>query len=134
MNKKITIMKKVVLLLAVVLSLTAISLHAQQNMQQMQDAWKSYLKDSVKLADPMVDSVLSIRTQYRPQMREIFMDQSASMDDKKAKMDALRTEMEARYKSAGLTNDQVQQIHQHEDAMRAQMMNRMNNGGGNGGQ
>jgi hypothetical protein len=123
-------MKKTVLLLAIVLSLTATSLHAQQDMQKMQDAWQSYLKDSIKLADPMVDSVMSIRMQYLPQIRQIFMDQSASMDDKKAKMQSLRTEMDVKYKAAGLTDNQIQQIHAHEDAMRAQMMNRMNNGGG----
>ena len=127
-------MKKIVLFLAIVLSLTATNLHAQQNMQKMQEAWKSYLKDSVKLADPMVDSVMAIRMQYQPQMRQIFMDQSATQADKQAKVQGLRTEMEARYKSAGLTDDQVQQIHTHEDAIRAQMMNRMNNGGGGSGQ
>ena len=125
------IMKKVVLFLAIMLTLGASTLHAQQpNMMKMQEAWKSYLKDSVKLPDPMVDSVMAIRMQYQPQMRQIFMDQSASMDDKKTKMEAVRTEMEARYKSAGLTDEQVQQIHAHEDAMRAQMMNRRNGGNG----
>lgn len=70
--------------------------------------------------------------QYQPQMRQIFMDQSAAPADKQAKIQDLRTQMDARYKSAGLTDDQIQQIHAHEDAMRAQMMNRMNNGGGGG--
>ncbi|MEP6682253.1 MAG: hypothetical protein ABJA35_03295 [Parafilimonas sp.] len=126
-------MKKIVLFFTIMIALSTTTLHAQQNMK-MQEAWKSYLKDSVKLADPMVDSVISIRMQYQPQMREIFMDQSSSMDDKKTKMEGVRTEMETRYKSAGLTDDQIQQIHAHEDAMRAQMMNRMNNNGGGGGQ
>ncbi|HEY2728152.1 MAG TPA: hypothetical protein VGI61_13330 [Parafilimonas sp.] len=125
-------MKKIVLFLAIIITLFATTLHAQQNMQKMQEAWKSYLKDSVKLADPMVDSVMAIRMQYMPQMRQIFMDQSSSTDDKKTKMEGLRTEMDTRYKSAGLTDDQVQQIHAHEDALRTQMMNRMNNGGGGG--
>ena len=40
--------------------------------------------------------------------------------------------METRYKSAGLTDDQVAAIHKHEDEMRAQMMQRMNNNGGGG--
>ena len=62
-------------------------------------------------------------------MREIFMDQSASPEDKQAKMQSLRTEMEARYKSAGLTDDQVMSIRKHEDWMRQQMMNRRNSGG-----
>ena len=99
--------------------------------QRMQQAWQSYLKDSVQLSDALTDSVMAIRTQYQPQMRSIFMDQSASMDEKQTKMQSMRTEMEARYKSAGLTDDQIQVIHKHEDDMRKQMMNRRNNNGGN---
>ena len=127
-------MKKIVLFLSIMIALSATTVHAQNNMMKMQEAWKSYLTDSVKLAGPMVDSVMAIRMEYQPQMHQIFMDQSSGMDDKKTKMEAVRTEMETRYKSAGLTDDQVQQIHAHEDAMRAQMMNRMNNGGGGNGQ
>ena len=124
-------MKKILLFLAIVLSLNATKLSAQndERMQQMQQAWRTFLKDSVQLADPMIDSVMAVRTQYQPQMREIFMDQSASSEDKQAKMQSLRTEMEARYKSAGLTDDQVTAIRKHEDWMREQMMNRRNNGG-----
>lgn len=124
-------MKKIILCAAILLSLNATKLHAQ-NGQQMQQAWQQYLKDSVQLSDAMVDSVLAIRTQYRPQMRDIFMDQSTSAADKQTKWQNLRTEMDARYKTSGLTDDQIQAIHKHEDAMRAQRMNRMNNGGGGG--
>lgn len=123
-------MKKIVLFLAIMITLGTTTLHAQPNMQKMQEAWKSYLKDSMKLADPMVDSVMAVRMQYQPQMRQVFMDQSATPSDKKAKMQDIRTQMDARYKSAGLTDDQIQEIHTHEDEMRAQMMNRMNNSGG----
>ena len=124
-------MKKILLFLAIVLSLNATKLSAQNDdrMQQMQQQWRAFLKDSVQLADPMIDSVMAVRAQYQPQMREIFMDQSASSEDKQAKMQSLRTEMEARYKSAGLTDDQVMSIRKHEDWMRQQMMNRRNSGG-----
>lgn len=121
-------MKKIILFAAIFLSVHSTKLLAQ-NGQRMQQAWKEYLTDSVKLSDAMTDSVMAIRTQYQPQMRNIFMDQSSSMQDKQTKMQSLRTEMEARYKSAGLTDDQIQAIHQHEDMMRQRMMNRMNNGG-----
>lgn len=121
-------MKKIILLAAIFLSLHSTKLLAQ-NGNGMQQAWKQYLTDSVKLSDAMTDSVLSIRTQYMPQMRSIFMDQSASATDKQAKFQSIRTEMDTRYKSAGLTDDQIQAIHQHEDMMRQRMMNRMNNGG-----
>ncbi|MEP6464743.1 MAG: hypothetical protein ABJB05_00495, partial [Parafilimonas sp.] len=84
-------MKKIILFLAIIFSLSATTLHAQQNMMKMQEAWKSYLKDSVQLADPMVDSVMAIRMQYQPQMHQIFMDQSSTMEDKQAKMQTMRT-------------------------------------------
>ena len=122
-------MKKIVLILAIAISLCATKTQAQ-NMQRMQEAWKSYLKDSVKLSDALTDSVMAIRSDFRPQMRDIFMDQSSSSDDRQTKMQALRSQMDVRYKSAGLTDDQVATIHQHEEEMRARMMNR--NGGGGG--
>ncbi|MEO8710961.1 MAG: hypothetical protein ABI405_02500, partial [Parafilimonas sp.] len=117
------------LLLAIILSFSATKLHAQQNMMKMQEAWKTYLKDSVQLADPMVDSVMAIRQEYRPQMRDIFMDQSISQEDKQTKMKTIRDDMDTRFKAAGITDEQIQKIHDYEDRMRAQMMNR-NNGGG----
>jgi LmbE family N-acetylglucosaminyl deacetylase len=122
-------MKKIVLILAIAVSLCATKTQAQ-NMQRMQEAWKSYLKDSVKLSDALTDSVMAIRSDFRPQMRDIFMDQSSSADDKRTKMEALRSQMDVRYKSAGLTDEQVAAIHQREEEMRARMMNR--NGGGGG--
>jgi len=124
-------MKKILLFLSIIFSLNAIKVSAQNGdrMQQMQEQWRSFLKDSVQLADPMIDSVMAVRAQYQPQMREIFMDQSTSREDKQAKMQSLRTEMEGRYKSAGLTDDQVTAIRKHEDWMRQQMMNRRNSGG-----
>jgi len=124
-------MKKVLLFLSIVLSLNAIKVSAQNGdrMQQMQQQWRAFLKDSVQLADPMIDSVMAIRTQYQPQMREIFMDQSASPEDKQAKVQGIRAQMETRYKSAGLTDDKVSAIRKHEEWMRQQMMNRRNTGG-----
>ena len=94
-------MKKIILCAAILLLFSAAKLQAQ-NGQQMQQAWQQYLKDSVQLSDVMVDSVLAIRTQYRPQMRDIFRDQSSSAADKQTKMQNLRTEMDVRYKSFGL--------------------------------
>jgi hypothetical protein len=131
--KKIS-MKKLILLLVVFISLLATKSFAQNGdrMQQMQQQFRSFLKDSVQLSDAMADSVISIRQQYQPQVREIFMDQSASMSDKQAKMQGLRSQMDVRYKAAGITDDQIAAIHKHEDWMHQQMMNRMNNGGGGG--
>ena len=124
-------MKKILFCLAILLSLSSARLLAQNSdhIQQMQQMWRTYLKDTVQLSDVLTDSVMAVRTQYMPQMRDIFMDQSASQSDKQAKMQSLRTEMDVRYKAAGLTADQIQMIHMHEDMLRQQMMNKMNNGG-----
>ncbi len=125
-------MKKIILCVAIVLSLSATTLFAQNGGgggQQRQQAMHAYLKDSVNLSDALADSVMAIRMQYQPQMRDIFMDQSASSADKQTKLQSLRTDMEARYKSAGLTDDQIQKIRDHDDRMRAEMRNRMGNGG-----
>src|SRR5690348_10118286 len=124
-------MKKIILCIAIALTLHAFNTASAQNYnrEQMQQAYREFLKDSVNLQDAMVDSVMAIRTQFRPQMREIFQDQSTSMDDKQSKMQDVRKQMEAKYKAAGLTDNQVQMIHQHDEQMMNRMRERMNNGG-----
>ena len=118
----------------IVILLNSTKLLAQSG-DKMQDFYKEYLKDSVKLSDALTDSVMAIRMQYRPQMRDIFMDKATTMADKQTKMQGMRTEIESRYKAAGLSDDQVQAIHNHDDAMMAKMQKRMgdnsNGGGGN---
>ena|SRR5215831_8887010 len=126
-------MKKIILCFVITL-LTTTSLFAQnQNGGQMQQMQRQYLKDSVHLSDAMVDSVMAVRMQYGPQMRQIFTDQSMSADDKQAKVQNIRTEMEARYKAIGLTDDQIAMMREHDQRMREQMRNRTNSGGGGNG-
>ena len=129
-NLKIKVLKKTILCLVIALSLLSSgSLFAQnQNGGQMQQMMKQYLKDSVHLSNAMVDSVMAVRMQYQPQMRQIFTDQSLSADDKQTKMKSLRTEMEARYKTIGLTDDQITMMREHDQRMREQMRNRSNSG------
>lgn len=103
---------------------TSASLFAQDSGGGMQQKMRSYLKDSVHLSDALTDSVISIRKQYQPQLRSVFTDQSLSSDDKQAKMKDLRNGMEARFKAAGLTDDQIKMIREHEQRMREQMHNR----------
>ena len=97
----------------------------------MQQMMKQYLKDSVHLSDVMVDSVMAIRTSYRPQMREIFTDQSLSDTDKQSKMQTIRSEMEARYKTLGISDEQITMMREHDQRMREQMRSRGSGGGGN---
>lgn len=127
-------MKKIILFLAIMVSLTATKTFAQngERMQEMQDQFKTFLADSVHLSSAMVDSVISIRNEYQPKAREIFKDQSATPDDRRAKMQALRIEIDSRFKSAGLTGEQINAIHNYEGNMRKQLMKRRDdNGGGN---
>jgi hypothetical protein len=128
-------MKKIILCFVIFFSLAATSLFAQQTpgVEQMQQMQRQYLKDSVHLSDAMVDSVMAVRMQYQPQMRQIFMDQSLGDADKQAKVQTIRTEMETRFKMLGLTDDQIKMIREHDQRMREQMRNRMNNPNGSSG-
>jgi hypothetical protein len=125
-------MKKIIFCFAIALLATISSFAQNQNGGQMQQMQRQYLKDSVRLPDAMIDSVMAVRMQYQPQMRQIFMDQNMSSDDKQTKLQGIRTEMEAKFKAVGLTDDQIKMIRDHDQRMRDQMRNRMNNG--NGGQ
>src|SRR3954470_19534700 len=120
-------MKKIIFCLVMALSLTATkAVFAQNgNSGQMQQIQRQYLKDSVHLSDAMVDSVMAVRREYQPKMREIFRD-SLSDADKKSKMQSLRTGMEARLKTIGLTDDQIKMIREHDQRMREQMRSRNN--------
>ena len=124
-------MKKIFSLLVIALTLAATSFAQNQNGGQMQQMMKQYLKDSVHLSDVMVDSVMAIRTSYRPQMREIFTDQSLSDADKQSKMQTIRSEMEARYKTLGISDEQITMMREHDQRMREQMRSRGSGGGGN---
>ncbi|TDW97399.1 hypothetical protein [Dinghuibacter silviterrae] len=126
-------MKKIIAALSVlILSVCALTASAQNGggggdrMAQ----YRQMLKDSVQLSDTQIDSVMAIRQEMRPQMRDIFQDQSLSQDDKMAKMKALNQQADARY-AKFLTADQIAKL----DAMQQRMMGRMRQrqqGGGGG--
>ena len=48
------------------------------------------MKTDLKLTDVQSDSLNAIQKEFQPKMREIFMDQSASQDDKRSRMMTLR--------------------------------------------
>ncbi len=50
---------------------------------------KQKLITELKMTDVQADSVVAINMSYRPQMRDIFQDQTLSQDEKKAKMKAI---------------------------------------------
>ena len=118
-------MKKLVFSMAVALTVFSLSCLAQpgggERMKQM-------MKDSLQLNDVQVDSVTAVRQQFAPQMRDIFMDQSATPEEKRAKLAVLTAQVRARYK-AFLSDDQIAKL----EAMQQRMRGQMRRGGGGGG-
>ncbi|HEY2348225.1 MAG TPA: hypothetical protein VGH64_04370 [Puia sp.] len=57
---------------------------------------KQKLITELKMTDVQADSVVVINSSYRPQMRDIFQDQSLSQDEKKAKMKAITDQADKR--------------------------------------
>lgn len=57
---------------------------------------KQRLITELKMTDVQADSVVAINMSYRPQMRNIFQDQSLSQDEKKAKMKAITDQADKR--------------------------------------
>jgi hypothetical protein len=57
---------------------------------------KQKLMTELKMTDVQADSVVAINSSYRPQMRDIFQDQSLSQDEKKAKMKVITDQADKR--------------------------------------
>lgn len=124
---KLKHMKKILVCMVVAMSLFTVSSFAQGGRGGGGERYKQMLKDSIGLSDVQVDSVMAIRQEFQPQMRDIFMDQSMSQDDKRAKIAEVNQQMKARYKGT-LTDEQIAKL----DAMQQRMMERMRNRGGGG--
>ena len=65
-------------------------------MRQRQEAMMKKMQDDLKLTPVQVDSLTAIQKEFQPKMREIFMDQSSSREDKQAKMQPLNEERNKR--------------------------------------
>lgn len=91
---------------------------------QMKEMMRQHLKDSLNLSDALVDSVMAIREEMQPKVREVVMDQSLNEEDKKSKMEAIRKEMHDRFIKAGLTEEQVKSLKEMEERMREKMHNK----------
>jgi outer membrane lipoprotein-sorting protein len=57
---------------------------------------KQKLITELKMTDVQADSVVAINMSYRPQMHDIFQDQTLSQDEKKTKMKAITDEADKR--------------------------------------
>jgi hypothetical protein len=125
-------MKKILTGIAITIMLfTASSLFAQGGGQgRMMDpaAMKQKLIDSLQLTNVQADSVVAISQEFRPKMRDIFMDQSLSQDDKRAKMGDLNDQRNKRIKAV-LGDDLFKKYQAYEERNRPQ---RGGGGRGNG--
>ena len=65
-------------------------------MRQRQEAMMKKMTDDLKLTPVQVDSLTAIQKDFQPKMREIFMDQSLSREDRMAKMQPLNDERNKR--------------------------------------
>lgn len=100
--------------------------HAQQDPAARAAAMKQKLKDDLKLTDAQADSVVAIQGEFRPKMRDIFMDQSLSQDDKKAKLAPINDQMNKRIE--GVLGEDLYKKYQD-----WWQKNRPQRGGGGGG-
>lgn len=102
--------------------ISASSLHAQQGGGQgrMDPAvMKQRLIDSVHLSGTQADSVVAIGQEFRPKMRDIFMDQSLSQDDKRSKMGELNQQRSKRIQAV-LGDDLFKKYQEWEERNRPQ--------------
>jgi hypothetical protein len=95
-------------------------------MRQRQEQMLQKMKADLKLTDVQSDSISAIQKEFMPKMRDIFMDQNASQDDKRAKMSTLRDLRDSRVH--GVLGDDL--FKKYQDWMQA---NRPQRGGGGGG-
>jgi len=65
-------------------------------MRQRQEAMMKKMTDDLKLTPVQVDSLTAIQKEFQPKMRDIFMDQSLSREDKQAKIQPLNDERNKR--------------------------------------
>ena len=117
-------MKQIIVCMAICLSFLSLSSYAQQGGGG--ERYKQMLKDSLQLTDVQIDTVIAVRQDFGPQMKDIYMDQTLSDADKQAKMAVLKPQMEARLKGT-LTDDQIVQLEAFQERQRAA---RMRNRGG----
>jgi hypothetical protein len=96
---KLEIMKRIISTGAIVLAVlfTTVSTgFAQSDPAARQAQMKQKLMTDLKMSEVQADSVVSINASYRPQMRDIFQNQSLSQDDKKAQMKAITDQADKR--------------------------------------
>ncbi|MHA4807615.1 hypothetical protein ACX0G9_05895 [Flavitalea flava] len=69
-------------------------------MRKRQEEMLQQVKTDLKLTDTQTDSVSSIQKEFQGKMRAIFIDESVSREDKRAKMEPLNDERNKRLQAA----------------------------------
>jgi hypothetical protein len=128
-------MKKFIAGIALIAAVFSISTSYAQQGGGMRDpaAMKQKLKDDLKLTDVQADSVVAINQEFRPKMRDIFMDQTLSQDDKTAKIGVIRDAQNKRVQAV-LGDDLFKKYQDWQTKNRPQRGGGGGNGGGNGNQ
>jgi hypothetical protein len=122
-------MKRMITCLAFAVAVCSFSTaHAQQDPAARAAAMKQRLIDSLKMTPTQADSVVAIQQEFRPQMREIYMDQSLSQEEKSAKMAPINAAINQRLQPV-LGDDLLKQYL----AWRQRNMAQRGGGGGGGG-
>jgi hypothetical protein len=104
-------------------------------MRKRQEEMLQQMKTDLKLTDVQADSVSSISKEFNAKRQAIFMDQSVSMDDKRAQMQPLNEARDKRLKAA-LGDDLFAKyqawMQEHRPQRGGGRMGGGNGGGGNG--
>ncbi len=122
-------MKRIITCIGIAIAVLSVSslFAQQQDPAARAAAMKQKLMDDLKLTSVQADSVVAIGQEFRPKMREIFMDQSMSQDDKKAKLDDINSQRNKRIQA--VLGDDLFKKYQDWEAK-----NRPQRGGGGGNQ
>ncbi len=98
---------------------------------QMMEMMKQRMKEEAKLTDAKADSVISIQREFQPKQREIRMNQSLTDDEKKAKVKTLMEDRKKRWKTSGLTDEEIQRVDKIYENMQQAIQQRGGMPGGN---
>ena len=106
----------------VTLLLSGLTLFAQRpdgNGRMDPAAMKQKLMDSLQMTSPQADSVLAIRQEFGPKMREVFSDQSLSQEDRRAKLGEINQQRSKRLQAV-LGDELLKKYQEYEQRNRPQ--------------
>ncbi|MFN2439029.1 MAG: hypothetical protein ABR503_07505 [Chitinophagaceae bacterium] len=123
-------MKKFLFIVAFMTALGVMSASAQQGggdttgmFARMKERIKPQLIEKTKLTDALADKVIEINYASRQQLRGL---RNLSEEDRKKKMDEVKTENNKKYKAIPLTEDQVESVEEFFEEQRKNMQQRQN--------